>query len=106
MGPVILAVVLLHSRVIEALNITPNSSLPGTTAFESFVGGVDTFAEWACVLAILCGAVLWAWARHAGNLAVSGNGRSMVLYAGLAIAIIGSASAIANFAFSIPLGVS
>jgi len=99
------AVVDLASRVLMAINISPNTSIPGTSSLETFVGGIETVCEVGCLLAIIIGAGQLAFGRSAGNLQASGNGRSMVGHAVLGLIIIGSLSLIAKYALSIPLGV-
>jgi hypothetical protein len=63
MGPLFGGTVMAANRVLEAINITPNSSLPGTAALEGFVGGLITFVEIICFAALICAAGAWATAH-------------------------------------------
>jgi hypothetical protein len=88
---------------VSTPTITPNNSLPGTAALQNVVGGIETWSILGCMAGIVIGAVAWAWAKHAGNMSVSSNGRSMVFFAVIALAVIGSLTVITTFALGISL---
>ena len=105
MGQLLGGVVVAANRVLEAINITPNSSLPGTAALEGFVGGLVTFVEIICFAALISAAGAWAWGGHSGNYKLSSQGRTGLLWALVALVIVGSANALANWALGISIGV-
>jgi hypothetical protein len=92
-------------RMLEAINITPNSSLPGTAALEGLVGGLITFVEIICFAALISAAGAWAWGGHSGNYKLSSQGRTGLMWALLALVIVGSANVLANWALKISIGV-
>ena len=92
------------NRELEAINIKPNSSLPGTAALEGLVGGLVTFVEIICFTALICAAGAWAWGGHSGNYKLSSQGRTGLLWALVALVIVGSANVLANWALGISIG--
>ncbi len=93
------------NRILVAIKITPNSSLPGTAALEGLVGGLITFVEIICFAALISAAGAWAWGGHSGNYKLSSQGRTGLLWALLALVIVGSANVLANWALGITIGV-
>jgi len=93
------------NRILVAINIAPNSSLPGTAALEGLVGGLVTFVEIICFAALISAAGAWAWGGHSGNYKLSSQGRTGLLWALLALVIVGSANVLANWALGITIGV-
>ena len=91
-------------RILVALKITPNSSLPGTAALEGLVGGLITFVEIICFAALISAAGAWAWGGHSGNYKLSSQGRTGLLWALLALVIVGSANVLVNWALGITIG--
>lgn len=86
------------------INITPNSSLPGTTLLESLVGGFLTFMDLVCVAALISAAGAWAWGSHSGNYKISSQGRSGMIYALVALVVLGSVNVLANWALHTAIG--
>jgi hypothetical protein len=105
MGQLFGGTVIVANRVLEAINITPNSSLPGTAALEGFVGGLITFVEIICFAALICAAGAWAWGGHSGNYKLSSQGRTGLLWALVALVLVGSANAQLARALGISIGV-
>ena len=51
-----------------SFNITPNSSLPGSSQVTSFLGGIEQWAVYACLLGLIVGgASLW-WGVQNGSI--------------------------------------
>jgi hypothetical protein len=104
MGQLLVGAYGAGNRMLAALNITPNSSLPGTSALEGFVGGLVTFIEIICFAALISAAGSWAWGGHSGNYKMASQGRTGLLWALVALIIVGSANALANWALGISIG--
>ncbi len=83
MGQLFGGTVMAANRVFEAINITPN----------------------ICVAALICAAGAWAWGGHSGNYKLSSQGRTGLMWALVALVIVGSANALANWALGISIGV-
>ena len=50
------------------INISPNSSLPGSSQVSSFLGGIEQWAIYACLLGLIVGgASLW-WGVQNGSI--------------------------------------
>jgi len=57
---------LATSLLGASFNITPNSSLPGSSQVTSFLGGIEQWAVYACLLGLIIGgAGLW-WGSRTG----------------------------------------
>jgi len=98
---------LLHSSVLaDAITLSPNTTLPGTTTIQSLLGGLMTVALYVCAGAMAIGGGAWAFGQRAGNLSASHRGRELVLGAFLGALLIGAIQLIINFAFTTGHGAS
>ena len=75
-----------------SFNITPNSSLPGSSQVTSFLGGIEQWAVYACLLGLIVGgASLW-WGVQNGSINRTSVSQHKVLAAFAGAVIIGAGS--------------
>jgi len=73
-----------------SVNVSPNSSLPGTNSLEQLVGGLQLVSVIAAVAGIVIGAAVWALSSHANNYQGASRGRAAVLASVIAALLIGA----------------
>jgi Family of unknown function (DUF6112) len=100
------ATTVLIQGTADAIDISPNTSLPGTSLLQTAVGGLMTIVEYTLLAALLIAPLCWAWGSHTGNFNLSSRGRSAVIYILAAVVIVGSANALINWALAANLGIA
>lgn len=91
---------MLHLLASSVVNVTPNGSLPGGDEIIKLLGGLATWALYACVAAFLLGGAIWAFSVRAGNFTQAHKGRDLLLGGLIGAIITGAASALITFAFT------
>ena len=86
---------------LVAIQIDPNSNLPGTAQIAVLVGGLVTWVLYACGAAILLGAGAWGLGHHTGNYSAESRGRAMALGGLIGAFVAGAAAALVNFGFGV-----
>ena len=88
------------------LNISPNSSLPGSSQVSSFLGGIEQWAIYACLLGLIVGgAGLW-WGVQNGSINRTSLSQHKILAALAGAIIIGAAVFLITWAFNFGSSVS
>ncbi len=88
------------------LNISPNSSLPGSSQVSSFLGGIEQWAIYACLLGLIVGgASLW-WGIQNGSISRTSVSQHKILAALAGAIIIGAAVYLITWAFNFGSSVS
>jgi hypothetical protein len=88
------------------INISPNSSLPGSSQVSSFLGGVEQWAIYACLLGLIIGgASLW-WGVQNGSINRTSLSQHKILAAFAGAVIIGAAVYLITWAFNFGSSVS
>jgi hypothetical protein len=76
----------------------PNpAALPGSETFQSLVDAVTWFALVACLVAVIIGAVTWAFGSSSTNAAAASKGQKTVVGGIIGAVIIGASSILINF---------
>ena len=89
-----------------SFNITPNSSLPGSSQVTSFLGGIEQWAVYACLLGLIVGgASLW-WGVQNGSINRTAVSQHRVLAAFAGAIIIGAGVFLITWAFNFSTSVS
>ena len=73
-----------------SVNITPNTSLPGTAGLKTIAGGVLSGAEVLCVIGFIVSAVAMAYGHTSNSMGMHQKGRMGVLWALIALVLLGS----------------
>jgi hypothetical protein len=82
------------------LNISPNSSLPGSSQVSSFLGGIEQWAVYACLLGLIVGgASLW-WGVQNGSINRTSVSQHKILAAFAGAVIIGAGVFLITWAFN------
>jgi hypothetical protein len=89
-----------------SIDITPNTSLPGTSLLQSILGGIMLWSELALALGFILACVAWGIGHHQGNYKLAQQGRQGLLVVVVAIILVGSMNAIVNAALTVNLGVT
>ena len=80
--------------------LTPNASaLPGSGTLQQMANGVAGWGLILALVAVVVGAVTWAFGSHSQNLHHAVTGRRTVLIGGGAALLIGAAPILINFFF-------
>jgi len=97
----------LGSSIFAAtFNISPNSSLPGSSQVTSFLGGIEQWAVYACLLGLIIGgAGLW-WGVQNGSVNRTSVSQHKVLAAFAGAVIIGAGVFLITWAFNFGTSVS
>ncbi len=83
-----------------SLNVSPNSSLPGSSQVSSFLGGIEQWAIYACLLGLIVGgASLW-WGVQNGSINRTSVSQHKILAALAGAIIIGAAVYLITWAFN------
>ena len=86
--------------VAPSLNISPNNSLPGSSQVTSFLGGIEQWAVYACLLGLIVGgAGLW-WGVQNGSINRTSVSQHKILAALAGAVIIGAAVFLITWAFN------
>jgi hypothetical protein len=89
-----------------SFNISPNSSLPGSSQVTSFLGGIEQWAVYACLLGLIIGgAGLW-WGVQNGSVNRTSVSQHKVLAAFAGAVIIGAGVFLITWAFNFGTSVS
>jgi hypothetical protein len=92
--------------VEAAFNITPNNSLPGSSQVTSFLGGLEQWAVYACLLGLIVGgAGLW-WGMQNGSINRTSMSQHKILAAFAGAIIIGAGAFLITWAFNFGTSVS
>ena len=87
-------------------NISPNSSLPGSSQVTSFLGGIEQWAVYACLLGLIVGgAGLW-WGVQHGSINRTSVSQHKILAAFAGAVIIGAGVFLITWAFNFGSSVS
>jgi Family of unknown function (DUF6112) len=98
-------VIAAQNKIIEAISLTPNQSLPGLSFFTKMAGGIMTAVEYGLILAMVLCAGMWGISSHLSNTGLSikfRNGLFIALVAGI---IVGIANPLMNWAFNTNIGI-
>ena len=97
----------LIAQILGAsFNITPNNSLPGSPQVTSFLGGIEQWAVYACLLGLIIGgAGLW-WGVQNGSINRTSVSQHKVLAALAGAVIIGAGVFLITWAFNFGTSVS
>jgi hypothetical protein len=88
------------------INISPNNSLPGSSQVSSFLGGVEQWAVYACLLGLIVGgAGLW-WGVQNGSINRTSMSQHKVLAAFAGAIIVGAGVCLITWAFNFGSSVS
>lgn len=87
--------------MLPAVNVKPNTKLPGTDQLAQLIGGMMTWVLLACVVAVLVGAAAWGLGARTGHYSSQQSGRMMVLGGAVGALVAGAAVAVVNFAFHV-----
>lgn len=80
------------------VNISPNTTgLPGITELQHIVGALLTLGLIAALAGLVLSAIVWAVGNHSSNPVLAGRGKTGVLVAFVAAALIGGAVVLINF---------
>lgn len=80
------------------VNISPNTSgLPGLSELQNIVGALLTVGLIASVAGLAVSSIVWAIGSHSANPVLAGRGKTGVLVAFIAAALIGGAVVLINF---------
>jgi hypothetical protein len=87
-------------------NISPNNSLPGSSQITSFLGGIEQWAVYACLLGLIVGgAGLW-WGVQNGSINRTSISQHKILAAVAGAVIIGAGAFLITWAFNFGSSVS
>jgi hypothetical protein len=101
-----LATRLVASLLGASFNISPNSSLPGSSQVTTFLGGIEQWAVYACLLGLIIGgASLW-WGVQNGSINRTSVSQHKVLAAFAGAVIIGAGVFLITWAFNFGTSVS
>lgn len=101
----------LNSRLAAQIfgasfNISPNNSLPGSSQVTSFLGGIEQWAVYACLLGLIIGgASLW-WGVQSGSVNRTSVSQHKILAAFAGAVIIGAGTFLVTWAFNFGSAVS
>ena len=89
-----------------SFNISPNNSLPGSSQVTSFLGGIEQWAVYACLLGLIVGgASLW-WGVQHGSINRTSVSQHKILAAFAGAVIIGAGVFLITWAFNFGSSVS
>jgi hypothetical protein len=95
-----------HGKILEAITISPNQSLPGMSLMTTLVGGLMWAVEILLIAGFFLSAGLWGVGSHLGNSNMSikaRNGLFIALAAGIAV---GAGNSAMNWAFNTHIGMA
>jgi hypothetical protein len=89
---------LLASTSPSGVNVTPNTTgLPGIGELQNIVGALLTLGLIAALAGLALSAIVWAVGNHSSNPVLAGRGKTGVLVAFVAAALVGGAVVLINF---------
>jgi hypothetical protein len=92
--------------LVTTFNISPNNSLPGSSQVTSFLGGLEQWAVYACLLGLIVGgAGLW-WGVQNGSVNRTSMSQHKILAAFAGAIIIGAGAFLITWAFNFGTSVS
>ena len=92
---------MLHVLAAAVSNIQPNANgLPGSSVVTDLLGGLQAWALFGSIAAVLIGAAIWGIASHSGSAVGVHRGRSAFLGGAIGAVLAGAGPAIVNFFFS------
>ena len=103
MYPVLTSLLAASGSNIQ-LDPSQSGDLPGETVLESLASGVGHWALLAAIVGIIVGGIMWAFGHFSHNYQQSYSGRRGVIVSGVAALLIGGASQIISFFFSLGVG--
>jgi len=91
-------VTLLATDLLAGVNVTPNTTgLPGITELQNIVGALLTLGLIGALAGLALSSIVWAVGNHSSNPTLAGRGKTGVLVAFVAAALIGGAVVLINF---------
>jgi len=89
---------LLAINLVAGVNVTPNTTgLPGITELQNIVGALLTLGLIGALAGLALSSIIWAVGNHSSNPTLAGRGKTGVLVAFVAAALIGGAVVLINF---------
>ncbi|MEL7157928.1 MAG: DUF6112 family protein [Actinomycetota bacterium] len=76
-------------------------ALPGTNVLESLGSGLQSWGVVVGIIAVVVSALLWALGAGSDNAAQATRGKRGVLYSLIAVALIGAAPVLVEWAFAL-----
>lgn len=90
-----------HVLAAAVSGIQPNANgLPGSGVVTSLLSGLQAWALFGSIAAILIGAAMWGLATHTGSAVGVHRGRTALLGGAVGAVIAGAGPAIVDFFFS------
>jgi type IV secretory pathway VirB2 component (pilin) len=105
MYPVITSLLAASGGSNIQLDPSQTGDLPGETVLESLASGVGHWALLAAIVGVIVGGIMWAFGHFSHNYQQSYSGRRGVIVSGVAAVLIGGASQIISFFFSLGVGI-
>lgn len=91
----------MHVFAAAVSGIQPNANgLPGSSVVTDLLGGLQAWALFGSIAAVLLGAAVWGLSTHTGSAVGVHRGRTALLGGALGAVIAGAGPAIVNFFFS------
>jgi len=86
------------TNLVAGVNVTPNTTgLPGITELQNIVGALLTLGLIGALAGLALSSIIWAVGNHSSNPTLAGRGKTGVLVAFVAAALIGGAVVLINF---------
>ena len=104
MYPVLTSLLAASGSNIQ-LDPSLSDDLPGETVLENLASGVGHWALLAAIVGVIVGGIMWAFGHFSHNYQQSYSGRRGVIVSGVAALLIGGASQIISFFFSLGVGI-
>jgi type IV secretory pathway VirB2 component (pilin) len=104
MYPVLSSLLAATSGSNIQLDPSQGGYLPGEQTLENLASGVGHWALLAAIVGVIVGGVMWAFGHFSHNYQQSYSGRRGVIVSGVAALLIGGASQIISFFFSLGVG--
>jgi hypothetical protein len=84
--------------VAKQVTVNPDpTQLPGANVLQSLTNGIDGWGLILAWVAMVIGAIAWAFGQHSQNYQQAYSGRKGVLISGAAALLIGAAPHVINF---------
>ena len=86
------------AEMLGGVNVTPNTTgLPGISELQNIVGALLTLGLIAALAGLALSSIVWAVGNHSSNPVLAGRGKTGVLVAFVAAALIVGAVVLINF---------
>ncbi len=105
MYPVLTSLLAASSGSNIQLDPSQSGYLPGEQTLENLASGVGHWALLAAIVGVIVGGVMWAFGHFSHNYQQSYSGRRGVIVSGVAALLIGGASQIISFFFTLGVGI-